>query len=111
MFITKKFLDTAGRHSPEVRSAMVQAGDKNRIKALKSFLISIGVCEITFEDVKNFNLTVQERKYSFSTVVLTYAFLENEYFNRFKRLENPVLLEIAHIRNGLIGIRKREDHA
>jgi peptide/nickel transport system permease protein len=53
MYITKKFIESAGgSRSPIVRHAMVQAGDKHRVEALKMFLISVGCCEITRADVE-----------------------------------------------------------
>ena len=105
MLITKKFLDDVGRRSPMAREAMVQAGDKNRVKALKNFLVSIGSCEITHEDARNLNLPVFKKKYSFSSTHLIYVLLPPPVFARFKRLANSIDLEIAHIRNGLIGIQ------
>lgn len=88
------------------RAAMVQAGDKLRINALKAFLISVGVCEITFENIEEFNLPVYDKCYSFTKTVLTYVLLNTETFACFKPLTSPVALEIAHMRNGVIGIRK-----
>ena len=106
MFITRKFLYEVGRRSPMARMAMVQAGDRNRIKALKNFLISVGACEITYKEAENLGLEIRKKKYSFSTVCLSYVLLDAQDFDSFKPLKNSVDLEVAHIRNGLIGIRK-----
>jgi hypothetical protein len=112
MLITKKFLDDTGRRSLIARAAMVQAGDKNRIKALKNFLISVGACEMTFDDAKTLNLPLCKKQYSFLTSPMTFVLLDAANFKRFKPLKNGVALEIAHARNGLIGIqRKQETHA
>ena len=106
MNITKQFLDDVGARSPVAREAMVQAGDKNRIKALLDALISIGACDITFEDIEKLQLPVYKKKYSFSATTLTCVLLDEHTFNRFRRLTDPVALEVAHIRNGVIGLRK-----
>lgn len=106
MFITRKFLDEAGRRSPMARMAIVQAGDRNRIKALKNFLISVGACEITYKEAESLGLEIRKKKYSFSTVCLSYVLMDAQDFDSFKPLKNPVDLEVAHIRNGLIGIRR-----
>jgi hypothetical protein len=107
MYITKKFIENAGGlRSPMVRHAMVQAGGKHRVEALKAFLISVGSCEITFDEIKSLGLTVFEKKYSFCASPLTYAFLDVKTFERFKPIKNGVDLEIAFMRDGVIGIRK-----
>ena len=111
MIISEKFLDDAGRRSPMVRAAMVQAGDKNRVKALKDALVSIGACEMTQDDAAALNLPIYQRKYAFMAFPITYTLLDKETFERFKPLKNGIALEIAHARNGLIGIlRKKENN-
>ena len=104
MIITKKFLDDAGRRSPMARMAMVQAGDKVRIKALKNALISIGACEITREEADALGVPIRQKKYAFLAAPMTFALLDDETFVRFKTLKSDVTLEIAHVRNGLIGL-------
>jgi hypothetical protein len=107
MYITKKFIESAGgSRSPIVRHAMVQAGDKHRVEVLKMFLISVGCCEITRADVETLKLNVYKKKYKFCAAPLIYALLDAETFSRFKPLTNDVDLEVAHLRNGVIGIRK-----
>jgi hypothetical protein len=107
MYITKKFVESAGGpRSPMVRHAMVQAGDKHRVEALKMFLISVGCCEITRDDIDVLGLTVYEKKYRFCAAPLIYVLLDAENFERFKPLTNDIDLEAAHIRNGVIGIRR-----
>ena len=106
MIITEKFLNDTGRRSPAARAAMVQAGDRIRIKALKDALISIGVCEITQDNVKSLNLPICQKKYAFLAFPITFAFLYEETFEHFKPITNGVALEIAHARNGLIGLRR-----
>ena len=107
MLITKKFLDDVGHRSPIARGAMVQAGDKVRIKALKDALISIGACEITQKDVEILNLPIYKRKYSFLATIMNFVLLDEETFERFKPINNGTALEIAHAVNGLIGLRRR----
>jgi hypothetical protein len=112
MYITKKFVDSAGGpRSPIVRHAMVQAGDKHRVEALKMFLISVGCCEITFDDIKTLGLSVYKKKYKFCAASLIYVLLDAETFSRFKPLTNDVDLEVAQIRNGVIGIRRSAANA
>jgi hypothetical protein len=108
MHLTKKFIENAGGlRSPLVRQAMVQAGNKHRVEALKAFLISAGSCEITFDEIKSLELTVFEKKYSFCASPLTYALLDAATFGRFKPINNSVDLEVACMRDGVIGIRRR----
>ena len=109
MIITEKFLDDAGRRSPAARAAMAQAGDKIRIKALKDALISIGVCEITQDNAKELNLPICQKKYAFLASPITFAFLDEENFEQFKPITNGAALEIAHARNGLIGLRRKRN--
>ena len=112
MIITEKFLDDTGRRSPIARAAMVQAGDKIRVKALKDALISIGACEITKTDVEMLNLPIYQKKYIFLASPIIFTFLDKEAFGHFKPLKNGVALEIAHARNGLIGLlRKQKENA
>jgi hypothetical protein len=107
MYITKKFVESAGGpRSAMVRRAMIQAGDKHRVEALKMFLISVGCCEVTRDDIEALGLNVYEKKYKFCAAPLIYVLLDVETFNRFKPLTNDVDLEAAHIRNGVIGIRR-----
>jgi hypothetical protein len=108
MIISEKFLDDIGRRSPIARAAMVQAGDKIRVKALKDALVSIGACEITKNDVEMLNLTIYQKKYVFLASPIIFAFLDKETFKHFKPLRNGVALEIAHARNSLIGILRRQ---
>jgi hypothetical protein len=89
-----------------VRRAMIQAGDKHRVEALKMFLISVGSCEITHDDITALGLTVYKKKYRFCAEPLVYVLLDADTFARFKPLTNDIDLEVAHIRNGVIGIRK-----
>ena len=107
MIITSKFLDDTGHRSPAARAAMVQAGDKIVIKALKDAFISIGVCEITRENVKTLNLPVCKKKYASLASPITFVFLDEETFKHHKPIKNGAALEIAHARNGLIGIRRK----
>jgi len=86
---------------------MVQAGDKVRVKALKDALISIGACEITQNDVEMLNLPIYQKKYVFLASPIIFTFLDKETFEHFKPLKNGAALEIAHVRNGLIGLLKR----
>ncbi|MCL2146972.1 MAG: hypothetical protein FWH52_04100 [Synergistaceae bacterium] len=109
MIITKEFLDSVGRRSAIARSAMVQAGDKSRIKALKEALISIGACEITRGDAEMLNLTIKHKKYSFLSSPLNFVLLDDRDFSRFEPLKDGVSLEIAHFNNGLIGILRRKN--
>jgi hypothetical protein len=111
MIITSKFLDDVGRRSPIARAAMVQAGDKVRIRALKDALISIGACEITQNDVEALNLPTCQKKYAFMASPMTFALLDKEIFERFKSIKNGASLEIAHARNGLIGLRRQQNNA
>ena len=69
-------------------------------------LISIGACDITFEDIEKLGLPVCRKKYSFSATPLTCVLLDEVTFRRYTRLATPVELEVAHIRNGVIGLRK-----
>jgi hypothetical protein len=107
MNITKKFIENAGGpRSPMVRRTLVQAGNKHRVEALKMFLISVGSCEITHDDIRILGLTIYRKRYSFCASCLTYVLLDEETFNRFKPLTNNIDLEVARVRNGVIGIRK-----
>ncbi|MDR1510973.1 MAG: hypothetical protein LBS53_15215 [Synergistaceae bacterium] len=107
MYITKKFVESAGGpRSAAVRQAMVQAGDKHRVEALKMFLISVGCCEITRGDIESLGLSAREKKYRFCAAPLVYVLLDAETFSRFKPLTNDIDLEAAHIRNGVIGIKR-----
>ena len=106
MNITKNFISKAGGpRSPMVRHAMVRAGDKHRVDALKKFLIAVGACEISQEEIETLKLTIHEKKFSFSSVPLIYVLLDEKKFGRFKPLKNTSDLETARIRNGVIGIR------
>ena len=106
MNITKNFISKAGGpRSPMVRHAMVRAGDKRRVDALKKFLISVGACEISPEEIDALGLTIREKKFSFSPVPLIYALLDENNFSRFKPLKSAADLEASRIRNGVIGIR------
>ena len=107
MLITQRFLDDVGRRSPMARAAMAQAGDKIRIKAMINVLVTSGACEIKYEEAEALKLPVYEKKYSFLAEPLVYVLLNAVDFARFKPLNNSIALEVAHIRNGLIGIRKR----
>ena len=107
MHITKEFIEKAGGpRSPMVRQAMVQAGNKHRVEALKAFLISVGSCVITFKDIESLGLTVFEKKFSFCASPLTYVLLDAGTFVRFKPIKDSADLEIACIRDGVIGIRR-----
>ena len=108
MLITKNFLDTVGRRSSIARHAMVQAGDKNRIKALISFFISTGACEINFSDVKTHNLTVIKKKYSFMAKPLLLVPLKPEIFKNYSRLTDSSSLQASHILNGVIGLQMEQ---
>ena len=107
MIITEKFLDDTGQRSSIARAAMVQAGDKIRIKALRDALISIGACEITQNDAEALNLPIHQKKYAFLASPITFTLLDKETFEHFKPLKNGVALEISHARNGLIGILRK----
>ena len=107
MYITQEFLEKVGARSPMARAALVQAGDKIRVKALKKALLSIGVCEITKEEAKLLGALIREKKYTFMGNTISYVLLNEENFSRFKRINNSTKLEIAHIRNGLIGIKDK----
>jgi hypothetical protein len=107
MHITKEFVESAGGlRSPIVRHAMVQAGDKHRVEALKMFLVSVGCCEITRDDIETLGLSVYKKKYKFCAAPLIYVLLDAETFSKFKPLTNDIDLEVAHIRNGVIGIKR-----
>ena len=108
MLITKEFLDKAGRRSPLAREAMLQAGDKLRVEALKQFLLSVGSCEITLDEARNLGLPIREKKYCFMADSITYVLLNDGIFKHYKPLTNAVDLQVAHVRNGIIGIRERE---
>ncbi|MDR1915712.1 MAG: hypothetical protein LBQ58_03945 [Synergistaceae bacterium] len=111
MLITKEFLDKVGRNSPIARAAMVQAGDKGRIRALMKFLISVGSCEITLAEARALGLPIQEKKYCFMSDSITYVLLDGSTFERYKPLTNAVDLQVAHIRNGIIGIRRGDEES
>jgi hypothetical protein len=85
---------------------MVQAGDKHRVEALKMFLVSVGCCEIRREDIEALGLKVYKKKYKFCAAPLIYVLLDAETFSRFKPLTNDVDLEVAYMRNGVLGIRR-----
>ena len=109
MNITKEFIERAGGpRSPIVRSAMVQAGDKIRVEALKMFLLSVGSCEITFEEIESLGLPIYEKKFSFCGAPMTYVLLSPKIFGRFRRLTDNVDLEVTRVRNGVIGIMLKE---
>ena len=106
MNITKNFKEQAcGLRSPAVRHAMVQAGNKHRIDALKKFLVAVGSCEISYEEINALGLVINEKKFGFCSAPFTYVLLGEVDFGRFKSIENTVDLEVARIRNGVIGIR------
>lgn len=109
MLITERFLDTVGQRSPMARKAMVQAGDKIRIRAMKQALISIGACEITYEDISRLGLDVLEKRFSFTLKPLVFVFLDEKTFNAYKPITNPVELEVSLYRNGVIGLRRKHD--
>lgn len=108
MNITRSLIDNAGIRSPIIRAAMVQAGNKTRIDAMKRALLSIGVCELTLNDIQNNGYRTQEKAFSFSAESLTYVLLDEDEFNQFSRINNGVDFEVAHIRNGVIGIRRKK---
>ena len=104
MLITDEFLKTVDPRSPLARQAMVQAGDKSRIRALKQALISIGCCEIKPADVHRLGLIVYRKKYCFMPTAINIVLLSDEQFKDFLQIQTPVDLEVAYIRNGLIGL-------
>jgi hypothetical protein len=109
MNITKGFIEKAGGpRSPIVRAAMVQAGNKIRVEALKMFLLSVGSCEITFDEIDSLGLPVYEKKFSFCGAPMTYALLPPKLFGRYRRLADNVDLEVTRVRNGVIGIMRGE---
>jgi hypothetical protein len=61
---------------------------------------------MTFDDITALGLTVREKRYRFCAAPLIFVLLDAETFARFKPLTNNVDLEVAHIRNGVIGILK-----
>lgn len=107
MFITKELVENVGKRHPMIRAAMVQAGDKGRIQAMKKALISIGACELTQKEVCENNFLVRGKKFSFCSAPLSLALLDEQDFERFPIISSPVKLEAAHIRNGVIGIRRK----
>ncbi|MDR1322549.1 MAG: hypothetical protein LBK56_14200 [Gracilibacteraceae bacterium] len=107
MIITKEFLDNAGRRSALARKALVQAGDQHRNEALKKFLLSVGSCEITMNDLEVLGLRAYEKKYCFMAEPLIYALLDAETFKRCKRFDDIIDLQAAYARNGVIGILAR----
>ncbi len=107
MFITKKLIENVGKRSPMIRSAMVQAGDKVRIRAMKKALLSIGACELTQEDVRENGFGIREKKFSFCAEPLSFVLLDDQAFQRFPHLSSAIALEASHIRNGVIGIRRK----
>lgn len=109
MLITKRFLDIVGRRAPMARRAMIQAGDKIRIKALKEALISIGVCGITFEDISILGLDVQEKHFSFTPKPLIFVLLDEKTFNEYKPITNSIELQVSLYTNGVIGLRRKYD--
>ena len=108
MLITKEFIEKAGKRSPIVREALVKAGDKNRIVALKDAFISIGCCELTREDAERMGRTVNIKKYCFMSAPISFVMLSPEEFKEFKQITKPVDLEVAHFKNGLIGLLDKE---
>lgn len=108
MFITQSLIEKVGRRSPMIRSAMVQAGDKIRLDALKEALLSIGVCELTRNDVEQNAYAVQEKKFAFNATPLTYVLLDGDEFNRFPRIASSIDLEVAHALNGVVGIKNEQ---
>lgn len=109
MIITQQFLDDVGRRSPMARSAMGQAGDKIRLKALKKVLVSNGACEITFEDISRLGLVVMEKSFCFTPTRLIFVWLDEINFNKFKSITNTIALEVALCRHGVIGLRRKND--
>jgi hypothetical protein len=110
VYITLKFIASAGGpRSPFVRSAMAQAGDKLRVSALIDFLVSVGSCEITFDDAKTYGLEVRRKKFSFMGSPLVFAFLDPMLFTHFRQIMDRVDLQVAGNRNGIIGIRRNPE--
>lgn len=107
MFITKELLENVGKRHPMIRSAMVQAGDKGRIYAMKKALIGIGACELTQMDVSENGFDIRERKFSFCAEPLLFVLLDEQEFQRFPRISSAIKLESSHMRNGVIGIRRK----
>lgn len=109
MIITQQFLDDVGWRSPMARSAMGQAGDKIRLKALKKFLVSNGACEITFEDISRLGLVVMEKSFCFTPTRLVFVWLDEKTFSKFKPVTNTIVLDGALYRHGVIGLRRKND--
>lgn len=89
------------------RSAMGQAGDKIRLKALKKVLVSNGACEITFEDISKLGLVVMEKSFCFTPTQLVFVWLDEKTFNKFKPITNTIALDGALYRHGIIGLRRK----
>ena len=109
MLVTKAFLEKAGRRSALARKALTQAGDKDRVVALRTFLVNVGSCVVTRDDIDSLGLTVREKKFSFAASPLKFVLLDAETFDRFSRIRNNVDLEVARVCNGVIGILRKED--
>ena len=109
MLITREFIEKAGKRSPIVREALVKAGDKNRIVALKDAFISIGCCELTREDVERMKRPVNVKKYCFMSSPISFVMLSPDEFKGFKQITTPVDLEVAYIKHGLIGLLDKEN--
>lgn len=109
MIITQQFLDDVGWRSPMARSAMGQAGNKIRLKALMKVLVSNGACEITFEDISRLGLIVMEKSFCFTPTQLIFVWLDEKTFNKFKPITNTINLEGVLYRNGVVGLKGKSD--
>lgn len=108
MYITKEFLDNVGKRSPMARDAMRQAGDRYAIEGLKLFLINYGACVISKEDIEKYSLKTIDKNYFFMSGPLHLVLVPDKIFNYFARINDNVELEVAHIKNGCIGLRLKE---
>jgi hypothetical protein len=75
-----------------------------RNRAYKNFLLSVGVCEITYTDIEAFKLQTKNIQYAFMAAPLCYVLLPEEIFLQFKMITDSVGLDAAQMKNGVIGI-------
>lgn len=91
MFVTREMIEKEGKRSPFIRHALVQSGDKLRVDALKQFLLSVGVCELTFEEALKLRCVIHRKKYRFMGNEIVFVFLDHDTFKKFPLLNYPRL--------------------
>ena len=105
--MTESLISALGPRSIETRTQLVKSGDKARVNALRKALISIGACKINIDDAKELGYRIVKHRFSFMLPSLTFALIPEADWQEADIITSPIKLELAHIQNGVIGLKTR----